>query len=195
MVGKAGRLKRKVNALSTYTAVVGLFWRRVKIRVRMFEFWSGRQKCHVNFLIKKFTWYFDDKIQTICLTFWPPLRIIPPQQWYSSQLHWHAVRHHWSQPSCTPVLDIIDTSGIAKIIIALGCKSISSDTGETARVGNNNNSTNEISLLAGYFYVELTMKLLSVNMYMCTFQTYFKSQHLLFDGDNLTQYSGTKRLH
>ena len=34
-------------------------------------------KYHVNYLIKKFTWYFDDyfasvKIQTICLTFWPP---------------------------------------------------------------------------------------------------------------------------
>jgi len=39
----------------------------------------------VNFLIRKFTWHFDDlfaliKIQTSWPVFWPPLRIVPPQQ-------------------------------------------------------------------------------------------------------------------
>jgi hypothetical protein len=45
------------------TAVVGLFWGVVKMWVKLFEFWSSQKrssKCHVNFLIRKFTWYFDN---------------------------------------------------------------------------------------------------------------------------------------
>ena len=39
----------------------------------------------MNFLIRNFTWHFDDlfaliKIQTSWPVFWPPLRIVPPQQ-------------------------------------------------------------------------------------------------------------------
>ena len=74
--------------ISDFTAVVGIFWGGVKMSGKLFEFWLRQKKWakgHVNFLISKFTWPFDEifcliKIQTTRLIFWLPLKILPPQQ-------------------------------------------------------------------------------------------------------------------
>jgi len=66
--------------IMSLTAVVGLFWRGVKILGTLFKFCPMQKSC------QKVTWPFDNlfalvKIQTMCLIFWSPHKIVPPQEW------------------------------------------------------------------------------------------------------------------